>query len=72
MYVMMKKKLTRLDIKEWSVLAMRNLCENNPENQKIVDNLKMAGVAENTELKNLGLKAEIENGKIKIKKVNMD
>lgn len=34
-------------IKEWSILAIRNLCENNLENQAIVQSLTKVGNAEN-------------------------
>ena len=34
-------------IKEWSILAIRNLCEDNVENQEIVRNMTKVGNAEN-------------------------
>lgn len=51
-------------IKEWSVLAIRNLCEDNPENQEIVRSLTKVGDAENPLLKELGL----ESGMLRIGK----
>lgn len=43
-------------IKEWSILAIRNLCENNPENQQIVRQMTKVGDAENSDiLKELNL-----------------
>lgn len=44
-------------IKEWSILAIRNLCEDNPENQEIVKNMTKVGDAENPLLKEMGLEA---------------
>jgi len=53
-------------------LALRHLCENNPENQKAIEELKIQGVSETPEeLQNMGLKLDIEGGKIRIKKVEM-
>lgn len=51
-------------IKEWSILAIRNLCEDNPENQEIVRNLTKVGDAENPLLKEMGL----ETGMLRIGK----
>lgn len=42
-------------IKEWSVLAIKNLCEDNLENQKIIENLTKIKNAENPMLKEMGL-----------------
>lgn len=42
-------------IREWSILAIRNLCEDNLENQEIVRNLTKVGDAENPLLKEMGL-----------------
>lgn len=42
-------------IKEWSVLAIKNLCENNYENQEIVRNLTKLKNVENPVLKEFGL-----------------
>lgn len=44
-------------IKEWSILAIRNLCEDNPENQAMVKKLTKVGDASNPLLKELGLEA---------------
>lgn len=35
-------------IKEWTILAIRNLCEDNLENQKFVASLSKVGDAENS------------------------
>lgn len=51
-------------IKEWSILAIRNLCEDNPENQEIVRSLTKVGDAENPLLKEMGL----EEGMLRIGK----
>lgn len=51
-------------MKEWSILAIRNLCDGNPENQEIVKNLTRVGDAENPVLKEFG----IESGVFRINK----
>ena len=51
-------------IKEWSIMAIRNLCEDNLENQEIVRNLTKVGDAENPILKEMGL----ESGMLRIGK----
>ncbi|CAO1357812.1 unnamed protein product [Diamesa hyperborea] len=53
-------------IKEWSILAIRNLCEDNDENQEMIRNLTKVGDAENPLLKEFGL----DTGTIRIKKPN--
>lgn len=44
-------------IREWSILAIRNLCEGNVENQEIVRGLTKMGEAENPMLKEFGLQS---------------
>lgn len=42
-------------IMQWVILAVRNLCENNTENQKIIASLTQRGVVDSTLLKEMGL-----------------
>ncbi|XP_024888673.1 ataxin-10 [Temnothorax curvispinosus] len=42
-------------ISQWTTLALRNLCEDNPENQEIIKKCKKTGVSDNPELKEMGL-----------------
>ncbi|XP_031831597.1 ataxin-10 [Nomia melanderi] len=42
-------------IMQWTILAMRNLCEDNPENQEIVRNCTRIGVVENSVLREMGV-----------------
>ena len=60
-------------IREWAILALRHLCDNNPENQQVIADLRAQGVVETpVELSQLGLKLELnENGKFKVTKVEM-
>lgn len=45
-------------IQQWSVLAIRNLCEKNRANQKIISSLTRQGVVQPQVLANLGLVVE--------------
>lgn len=51
-------------IKEWSILAIRNICEDNLENQELVKSLTKAGDAASPLLKEMGL----ESGMLRIGK----
>lgn len=51
-------------IREWSILAIRNLCEDNLENQEMVRSLSKVGDAANPLLKEMGL----ESGMLRIAK----
>lgn len=55
-------------IKEVSIFAIRNLCDGNRENQKIIEALEARGVADNPVLGEAGLEAVIdEAGKLRLK-----
>lgn len=51
-------------IKEWSILAIRNLCEGNLENQELVNSLTKVGDVANSLLNEMGL----ESGMLRIGK----
>ncbi|KAJ3201630.1 hypothetical protein HDU67_001174, partial [Dinochytrium kinnereticum] len=55
-------------IREWSIFAIRNLCENNPKNQALIASLEARGMApDDGMLAAAGLKARITpDGKVKI------
>lgn len=49
---------------QWTILAIRNLCEENLENQEVIRNSTKIGVMDNAILKEMGLTLqENENGK---------
>eukprot|EP00012_Vannella_robusta_P001686 CAMPEP_0206188268 /NCGR_PEP_ID=MMETSP0166-20121206/3475_1 /ASSEMBLY_ACC=CAM_ASM_000260 /TAXON_ID=95228 /ORGANISM="Vannella robusta, Strain DIVA3 518/3/11/1/6" /LENGTH=208 /DNA_ID=CAMNT_0053603967 /DNA_START=400 /DNA_END=1023 /DNA_ORIENTATION=+ len=55
-------------IKEWSVLAIRNLCDNNEANQNFIQSLQPQEVVDiPNELTAAGIQCEIEDGKLKYK-----
>ncbi|XP_069142657.1 ataxin-10-like [Argopecten irradians] len=52
-------------ITQWAILAVRNLCEDCPDNKAILAGLKKQGLADNSAvLKELGMDAEIRDDKI--------
>ena len=54
---------------QWSILAIRNLCEDNPANQQLIAQLETQGIAEMT-TSQLGFGCEVEigaDGKLKLK-----
>ena len=56
------------DITQWAVLAIRNLCEGNTANQRLIASLERKGVENTQALLEFGCEVEIgDNGKIKVK-----
>lgn len=54
----------RAVIMQWTILALRNLCEDNPSNQEIIRNSSRIGVVENSVLQEMGVTLhEDEEGK---------
>ncbi|XP_076067894.1 ataxin-10 [Oratosquilla oratoria] len=57
-------------IKENAVFALRNLLEDNPQNQQVIADLNMQGIAPNEGLRELGMVAEVgQDGKISVRQV---
>lgn len=55
---------TRAVIMQWTILALRNLCEDNPANQEIIRNCNRVGVVESSVLQEMGVVLhEDEEGK---------
>ncbi len=56
-------------LREWAVVALRNLCEDNHENQEFIKSLEFQGVRDTPELQELGLQAHISaTGKVNLVK----
>jgi len=55
-------------IREWGILAVRNLCENNEANQEVIASMQYAGAADNPELAAMGLEVVMENGKFRLRR----
>mmetsp|Transcript_9934 Transcript_9934/g.11401 ORF Transcript_9934/g.11401 Transcript_9934/m.11401 type:complete len:81 (-) Transcript_9934:714-956(-) len=54
-------------IREWTVFAIRNLTEDNPENQKIIAELRIQGAVDTPILEKAGVKIELtDDGKPKL------
>ena len=60
---------TCIDIPQWSVLAVRNLCERNPSNQRVIANLEQQVQVDTRKLlEDFGCEVEVGNdGKMKVK-----
>ena len=54
-------------ISQWSILAVRHLCENNPENQAVIAGLKLEGISNPGLLSELGITAKVEGEKVTVK-----
>ncbi|KAI9022306.1 spinocerebellar ataxia type 10 protein domain-containing protein, partial [Phycomyces nitens] len=59
-------------IREYAVLAIRNILENNPENQRLVEEMKPIAAAQTPELDEMGLKATLVDGKVRLTKARLD
>lgn len=56
------------DLREYAILALRNLLANNPENQALIAELTPVGAAQNPVLGEIGLQAEVgENGRVRVR-----
>jgi len=54
---------------QWAILAIRNLCEDNPANQGVIARLEMQGVDDTAAQLEFGCEVEIgTDGKIKVKR----
>lgn len=57
-------------MREWGILAVRNLCEDNDANQQIISSMQFVESAENPELTQLGLRVVMEHGKLHLRKID--
>ena len=58
-------------VREWSIAAIRNLCELNDENVAQIKQLGLIGIANEDELRDMGLAASVsQEGKPSIRKIN--
>lgn len=49
---------------QWTIFALKNLCDDSPENQEIIRSCNKVGVVDNVVLREMGLKLhEGEDGK---------
>lgn len=57
-----------LDIREWAIFGLRNLCEGNLENQDVIRSLEARGAADQQTLRELGLESEVgKDGRLKVR-----
>lgn len=51
---------------QWAIFAIRNICEENLQNQTYIANLEKQGLAPNKLLSETQIETRLENGKIRI------
>ncbi|XP_033115272.1 ataxin-10-like isoform X2 [Anneissia japonica] len=54
-------------ISQWATLAIRNVCENNRENQEIIKGMNTKGIASSDMIQSMGIQTEIRDGQVYIK-----
>ncbi|KAK7896336.1 hypothetical protein WMY93_021661 [Mugilogobius chulae] len=59
-------------INQWAIFAIRNLLENNMENQKLVASMEQHGATDYSALRELGLEVEERDGGLLLKTVRKD
>jgi hypothetical protein len=58
-----------IDLREYATLTLRNVMENNAENQKLIEELRPEEVLQTEELTQMGITPELtEDGKVRIKR----
>ena len=56
-------------VRQWAVFALRNLCEDNLENQEVVAGVQLRGVEDRGGvLEEMGLEIELDGGKPRLRK----
>lgn len=61
---------TLIDLREYATLALRNVMEDNLENQSLIAELQPQEIVQTEELKEMGLSTELmQDGKVRIKKI---
>merc|ERR1719193_828834 len=56
-------------VRQWAVFALRNLCEDNFENQEVVAGIQLRGVEDRGGvLEEMGLEIELDGGKPRLRK----
>ncbi|RDD41597.1 Ataxin-10 [Trichoplax sp. H2] len=59
-------------VTQWCILAIRNLCDENIENQNVIAELNIKGVVNSTALNELGLEVTMQSGRIRVKQKEHD
>ena len=47
-------------MQQWAIFAIRNLTENNAENQELIGSTKLEGLADDQQLKDMGIDASVQ------------
>lgn len=56
------------DIREYAVLALRNILEDNVENQELIAEMKPLEAVQTDELAEMGLRPRLIDGKVKLER----
>ncbi|KAL2102275.1 hypothetical protein ACEWY4_001443 [Coilia grayii] len=59
-------------ISQWAVFAIRNILENNTENQQVIQTLRRQGVADDSALRDMGFRVEERDGNLLLRPVKKD
>ncbi|XP_041933934.1 ataxin-10 [Alosa sapidissima] len=59
-------------ISQWAVFAIRNILENNVENQEVLQTLKRQGVADDSALRDMGFRVEDRDGSLLLRPLKKD
>ena len=54
------------DIRQWAIFTIRNLCDNNLDNQRLISQLDHKGLANDAVKEQLGIDCNLVDGKIQI------
>lgn len=58
---------------QWSILTIRNLCDDNQENQNVIQKMQVEGLATHAmDLRAIGVDAELQGDKIHVRPAKMD
>ncbi|KAM3584487.1 Ataxin-10 [Umbelopsis sp. WA50703] len=61
-------ELFTLDVKEYAIVAVRNLLDKNSENQAIVEQLSPQGAVQHPVLEEIGVTTDLRDGKVNVRK----
>lgn len=59
-------------IQQWSILAIRNVCEKNTANQEIIGSMSQRGVVQPTVLEDLGMVVEATDSGISLRSAGLN
>lgn len=67
-YMITERKKLIVDVKEYAIVAVRNLLDKNSENQAIVEQLSPQDAVPHPVLEEIGVTTELHDGKVNVRK----